>query len=40
MLTSSELDLTGEGREVIEAYRLFAYDRAGASACVTRCAPA
>jgi phosphotransferase system enzyme I (PtsP) len=27
MLTSSELDLTGEGREVIEAYRLFAYDQ-------------
>src|ERR1700753_2541163 len=26
MLSSSELDLTGEGREVIEAYRLFAYD--------------
>jgi phosphotransferase system enzyme I (PtsP) len=25
MLSSSELDLTGEGREVIEAYRLFAY---------------
>jgi phosphotransferase system enzyme I (PtsP) len=27
MLSSSELDLTGEGREVIEAYRLFAYDQ-------------
>jgi phosphotransferase system enzyme I (PtsP) len=27
MLASSELDLTGEGREVIEAYRLFAYDQ-------------
>jgi phosphotransferase system enzyme I (PtsP) len=27
MLVSSELDLTGEGREVIEAYRLFAYDQ-------------
>jgi phosphotransferase system enzyme I (PtsP) len=27
MLDSSELDLTGEGREVIEAYRLFAYDQ-------------
>jgi len=27
MLTSSELDLSGEGREVIEAYRLFAYDQ-------------
>jgi phosphotransferase system enzyme I (PtsP) len=27
MLNSSELDLTGEGREVIEAYRLFAYDQ-------------
>ncbi len=27
MLESSELDLTGEGREVIEAYRLFAYDQ-------------
>ncbi len=27
MLDSSELDLTGEGREVIEAYRLFAYDK-------------
>ena len=27
MLTSSELDLTGEGREVIETYRLFAYDQ-------------
>ena len=27
MLMSSELDLTGEGREVIEAYRLFAYDQ-------------
>ncbi len=25
--SSSELDLTGEGREVIEAYRLFAYDQ-------------
>ena len=29
MLVSSELDLTGEGREVIEAYRLFAYDQGG-----------
>jgi phosphotransferase system enzyme I (PtsP) len=27
MLDSSELDLTGEGREVIEAYRLFAHDQ-------------
>jgi phosphotransferase system enzyme I (PtsP) len=27
MLLSSELDLTGEGREVIEAFRLFAYDQ-------------
>ncbi len=27
MLSSSELDLTGEGREVIEAYRLFVYDQ-------------
>jgi phosphotransferase system enzyme I (PtsP) len=27
MLSSSELDLTGEGREVIETYRLFAYDQ-------------
>jgi phosphotransferase system enzyme I (PtsP) len=27
MLASSELDLTGDGREVIEAYRLFAYDQ-------------
>ncbi|MBV9419073.1 MAG: phosphoenolpyruvate--protein phosphotransferase, partial [Alphaproteobacteria bacterium] len=27
MLESSELDLTGEGREVIEAYRLFAHDQ-------------
>src|SRR5471030_189542 len=27
MLSSSELDLTGEGREVIESYRLFAYDQ-------------
>ena len=27
MLVSSELDLTGEGREVIEAYRLLAYDQ-------------
>jgi len=27
MLDSSELDLTGEGREVIEAYRLFANDQ-------------
>jgi phosphotransferase system enzyme I (PtsP) len=27
MLDSSELDLTGEGREIIEAYRLFAYDQ-------------
>ncbi|MFO1246790.1 MAG: phosphoenolpyruvate--protein phosphotransferase [Alphaproteobacteria bacterium] len=27
MLASSELDLTGEGREVIETYRLFAYDQ-------------
>ncbi|HWD25990.1 MAG TPA: phosphoenolpyruvate--protein phosphotransferase [Rhizomicrobium sp.] len=27
MLASSELDLTGEGREVIEAYRLFANDQ-------------
>jgi phosphotransferase system enzyme I (PtsP) len=27
MLDSSELDLTGEGREVIEAYRLFAQDQ-------------
>jgi phosphotransferase system enzyme I (PtsP) len=27
MLVSSELDLTGEGREIIEAYRLFAYDQ-------------
>jgi phosphotransferase system enzyme I (PtsP) len=27
MLESSELDLTGEGREVIEAYRLFANDQ-------------
>ena len=27
MLSSSELDLTGEGLEVIEAYRLFAYDQ-------------
>jgi phosphotransferase system enzyme I (PtsP) len=27
MLASSELDLTGESREVIEAYRLFAYDQ-------------
>src|SRR3569833_1372544 len=27
MLSSSELDLTGEGREVIDAYRLFAYDQ-------------
>src|SRR6202012_2390889 len=27
MLVSSELDLTGEGLEVIEAYRLFAYDQ-------------
>ncbi|MEI9930503.1 MAG: GAF domain-containing protein [Rhizomicrobium sp.] len=27
MLDSSELDLTGESREVIEAYRLFAYDQ-------------
>jgi phosphotransferase system enzyme I (PtsP) len=27
MLDSSELDLTGEGRDVIEAYRLFAYDQ-------------
>jgi phosphotransferase system enzyme I (PtsP) len=27
MLSSSEMDLTGEGREVIEAYRLFAYDQ-------------
>jgi len=27
MLDSSELDLTGEGREVIETYRLFAYDQ-------------
>src|ERR1700761_7033677 len=27
MLASSELDLTGEGREVIEAYRLFAYEQ-------------
>ncbi len=27
MLTSSELDLTGESREVIEAYRLFAHDQ-------------
>jgi phosphotransferase system enzyme I (PtsP) len=27
MLVSSELDLSGEGREVIEAYRLFAYDQ-------------
>jgi phosphotransferase system enzyme I (PtsP) len=27
MLDSSELDLTGEGREVIEAYRMFAYDQ-------------
>src|SRR6202000_1825950 len=29
MLVSSELDLTGEGREVTEAYRLFAYDQGG-----------
>ncbi|MBN9569831.1 MAG: phosphoenolpyruvate--protein phosphotransferase, partial [Alphaproteobacteria bacterium] len=27
MLDSSELDLTGEGREVIETYRLFTYDQ-------------
>jgi phosphotransferase system enzyme I (PtsP) len=27
MLDSRELDLTGEGREVIEAYRLFAHDQ-------------
>src|SRR5205085_5925384 len=27
MLESSELDLTGEGREVIEAYRMFAHDQ-------------
>ena len=27
MLDSSELDLTGEGREVIETYRLFAHDQ-------------
>jgi phosphotransferase system enzyme I (PtsP) len=27
MLEASELDLTGEGREVIEAYRLFAHDQ-------------
>jgi len=27
MLSSGELDLTGEGREVIEAYRLFAHDQ-------------
>lgn len=27
MLDSSELDLTGEGREVIETYRAFAHDR-------------
>ncbi len=27
MLASSELDLSGEGREVIEAYRLFAHDQ-------------
>jgi phosphotransferase system, enzyme I, PtsP len=27
MLSSSELDLTGEGREVIETYRLFAHDQ-------------
>ncbi|HEX2591565.1 MAG TPA: phosphoenolpyruvate--protein phosphotransferase [Rhizomicrobium sp.] len=27
MLESSELDLTGEGREIIETYRLFAHDR-------------
>lgn len=27
MLASSELDLTGESREVIEAYRLFAHDQ-------------
>ncbi|MGH6829172.1 MAG: phosphoenolpyruvate--protein phosphotransferase [Rhizomicrobium sp.] len=27
MLVSSEVSLTGEGREVIEAYRLFAYDQ-------------
>jgi phosphotransferase system enzyme I (PtsP) len=27
MLDSGELDLTGEGREIIEAYRLFAYDQ-------------
>jgi phosphotransferase system enzyme I (PtsP) len=27
MLDSSELDLTGEGREIIETYRLFAHDQ-------------
>jgi phosphotransferase system, enzyme I, PtsP len=27
MLTSGELDLTGEGREVIETYRMFAHDQ-------------
>lgn len=27
MLSSSELDLTGEGREVIETYRMFAHDQ-------------
>jgi len=27
MLSSSELDLTGEGREIIETYRLFAHDQ-------------
>ena len=27
MLSSGELDLTGEGREVIEAYRMFAHDQ-------------
>ena len=41
MLVPRELDLTGEGREVIEAYRLFAYDQGLAhSVCATRCAPA